>query len=297
MTNRAIALAALSLCLVAGIAHAQRTPPRVMSLVEVLSGDEEQVLRWPVAVASDGGDRFAVADAFRPRMLVFRRVGVSWALDRQVTLPAAPAGLAWSNGRWVLSLRGSEGLVAVPRSADTLATIELPSGAVPGALAALPGGDLLVHDSAASAVLRITREGTVSGSTPVDGGLTGLADDGSGGFLAAIGEQGRILRFDAASKQQPSWDLPSHGPVPAWPAGLAAEPGGRVFVADRHGGRILVLDGTGRWIGLGSREGWDPGLLRYPRGIARLPGGDLIVADQGNGRVQIFRLTSNGSGS
>ena len=237
MTHRAITLAAaVTLCLTADPALAQRTPPRVMSLVEVLPEGEDQEIRWPVAVASNDGDRLAVADAFRTRLLVFRRAGVAWTLDRQVTLAATPAGLAWSDGRWVLSLRGIDDLLAVSGSAETTATIELPAGTVPGRLAPLAGGGLLVHDSAASAVLRITRDGRVAGSTPIDGDLTGLAADGSGGFLVAIGERGRVLHFDATARLLAAWDLPGRGPVPAWPSGLAAEPAdGSAWAVGRAG--------------------------------------------------------------
>jgi hypothetical protein len=84
--------------------------------------------------------------------------------------------------------------------------------------------------------------------------------------------------------------------VPAWPTGLAAEPGGTLLVVDRHVGRVLVLDATGQVAGLGSRQGWEPGLLLFPAGIARLPGGLVLVADEGNGRAQLFRRAEAGPG-
>ena len=83
--------------------------------------------------------------------------------------------------------------------------------------------------------------------------------------------------------------MPGLGPAPAWPVGLIVEDNGEIVVADRHGGRILVLDTSGRWIGSGSRRGWEPGLLRFPSDIARLPDGRIVVADQGNGRIQLLR--------
>jgi DNA-binding beta-propeller fold protein YncE len=77
-------------------------------------------------------------------------------------------------------------------------------------------------------------------------------------------------------------------PVPAWPSGLAVAPGGTVYVADRHGHRLLVLDAAGRPTGVGSRKGWEEGLVLFPAGLALLPDGTLLVADEGNGRVQAF---------
>ena len=84
--------------------------------------------------------------------------------------------------------------------------------------------------------------------------------------------------------------------MPAWPTGLAAEPGGNLLVVDRHAGRVLVLDANGQVAGVGSRKGWEPGLLLFPAGIARLPGGAVVVADEGNGRAQLFRRSAAGTG-
>ena len=78
-------------------------------------------------------------------------------------------------------------------------------------------------------------------------------------------------------------------PTPAWPVGVLVEDDGEIVIVDRHGGRVQVLETSGRWIGTGSRRGWEPGLLRSPAGLAQLPDGRLVVADQGNGRLQIFR--------
>jgi len=84
--------------------------------------------------------------------------------------------------------------------------------------------------------------------------------------------------------------------VPAWPTGLAPEPGGNLLVVDRHVGRVLVLDANGQVSGVGSRKGWEPGLLLFPAGLARLPGGLVVVADEGNGRAQLFRRSAQGTG-
>ncbi|MGB5878581.1 MAG: hypothetical protein WBH85_01010, partial [Thermoanaerobaculia bacterium] len=116
-----------------------------------------------------------------------------------------------------------------------------------------------------------------------------LAATAAGGFLAAVAAQGAVLYFDANGELSATWHLPASGKIPAWPVGLAVEPGGDVVVVDRHAGRLLVLDATGRVVGLGSRKGWEPGLLLYPADLVRLPNGHLLVADEGNGRAQVFR--------
>jgi hypothetical protein len=275
-------------------AAAQVGPPRLLAFQDVLKGTDETSLRWPVAVAAASDDEVAVADAFGPRLVRFRRVGVSWQLDRAVALGGAPVGLAWDGHRYVSSLRQGAGLVAFEETGLVQRPLPLPRGVVPGALAALPGGELLVCDEAGRRVLRLSAEGKLAGEVEIAGQVTALAGSPSGGFFAAVAAEAAVVHVDASGKPDATWKLPAFEQVPAWPSGLAVEPGGTVLVADRHVGRLLVLDALGRVVGVGSRQGWDPGLLLFPAGIARLPGGLVLVADEGNGRAQLFRRTGTG---
>jgi hypothetical protein len=273
-------------------AAAQAGPPRVLAFQELLKGSDEAPLRWPVAVAAAADDDVAIADAFGPRLLRFRRVGVSWQLDRTVALGGAPAGLAWDGRRYVASLRGG-GLVAFEEAGLVQRPLPLPRGAVPGPLAAFPGGELLVCDEAGRRVLRLSSDGKTTAEVAITGQVTALAASPSGGFYAAIAAEGAVVHVDAAGKVDATWKLPAFEQVPAWPAGLAAEPGGTLLVVDRHAGRLLALDALGQVAGVGSRQGWEPGLLLFPAGIARLPGGLVLVADEGNGRGQLFRRSGS----
>jgi sugar lactone lactonase YvrE len=285
----ALSAAAALFGAVAAPLAAQPAGGRALVFEEVLRGSEDREVRWPVAVAGASADELAVADAFGPRLLVFRRAGVGWQVARVAELPGAPAGLAWDGARWVVSVRGGGGgLVALEGEELLQRRLPLPAGTVPGVLAAAPGGGLLVHDAAGGRILRLGADGRPAGAIPVVRRVTGLAA-APGAVVAAFGAEGVVRRFDAAGAVEATWALPADGPVPAWPAGIAVGPGGDSYVADRHGGRIVVLDAAGRVAGLGARKGWDPGLLLFPAGLALLPDGRLAVADQGNGRVQIFR--------
>jgi len=270
-------------------ATAQATPPRALSFLEALKGNEETELRWPVAVAAASADEIAVADAHGPRVLRFRRVGVSWQLDRVAPLSAVPVDLAWDGSRYVASLRQGKGLVVLEGPELLQRPLPLPRGVVPGPLTVLPNGDLLVYDYAGRRVLRLADGGELISETALEAAVTALEATAAGGFLAADAAAGSVLNFDANGDLRATWNLPASGKIPAWPVGLAVEPGGDVVVVDRHVGRLLVLDATGRVVGLGSRKGWEPGLLLYPADVVRLPNGHLLVADEGNGRAQVFR--------
>lgn len=268
-------------------ARAQGITSRSLTFEEALRGSEDHEVRWPVALASAGPDELAVADAFGSRVLLLRRLGAGWTVAGSVALPGTPAGIAWDGGRYVVSVRGESGLTALEGADPLLRKIGLPRGVVAGPLAGAPGGGLLVADVAGRRILRLGADGTVAREIAVPGRVTALAA-ASGGVFAAFGDDGVVRRY-GAGEEVATWKLPSDGPVPGWPAGLAVTPGGELLVADRHNGRIVVFDAAGQVTGFGSRRGWDEGLLLFPDGLTLLGDGRVAVADQGNGRVQIFR--------
>ena len=286
------AATALAVLIGALPAAGQGDPPRVLAFVESLDGSEETELRWPVAVAAASAEEVAVADISGPRLMRFRKVGVSWQLDGSAPMPGAPVALVWDGARYVASMRQGKGLVAFEGAELAQRRLPLPRGVVPGALAVYPTGELLVFDYAGGRALRLSRGGAPPElEVAIGERVTALAADSAGGFFAAVPGSAAVLHFDATGALAATWPLAPFEGVPAWPVGLAVEPGGDVLVVDRHGSRLLVIDARGEWVGLGSRDGWEPGLLRYPAGIARLPDGQVLVADQGNGRAQVFRRT------
>jgi len=264
--------------------------PRILAWDAVLQGDDAYELRWPVAVAAASAGEIAVADAYGSRLVVFSGTGSTWTAERSLTLPGVPLALTHDGERYVLSLRQGAGLVALEGPDFKLRRLPLPAATVPGAVAAAArGGGILLYDLAGGEVLALEADGGVAGKTPVAAELTALTAAPDDGFYAVFAAAAQVRRYGPNGEELGRWAVPGAGPVPAWPAGVVVEPGGDLLLADRHGGRIVVLDAGGKISGLGSRRGWEPGLLLLPAGMARLPDARLAVADQGNGRVQIFR--------
>lgn len=274
---------------------AQINLPKILAWDKTLRGTDEEHLHWPVAVAAASTEEIAVADAFGPRVLLFRKTGISWELDRTASLPAVPIALTHDGRRYVAALREGQGLVALEGPQLLQRRIAVPPGVVPGPIAAQPDGSLLVYDSADGSVLKMTAAGDVASEVSIDGHITALAVAPDGGFYVAVGDEASIQRHHADGHLLARWQLPGEGPVPAWPSAIAVEPGAGVAVVDRHGARILVIDNEGRMLGSGSRRGWEPGLLLFPSAIVRMPDGRFVIADQGNGRAQIFRRTDRGA--
>jgi NHL repeat len=274
---------------------AQSGVPRVLAWEETLPESDTLEIRWPVAVATSPGGEIAVADAHGPMLSVFRQVGVSWQLLATAALPATPVALAWSGDRLVAALREGEGLVAFAGPDLELQRLPLPIGLVPLALAARPDGGLWVYDAHGGRVVALGADGAVGVSVPLAERVGGLASTATGGFLATVPEAAAVLRYDENGERDARWLVPGDDPEPAWPVAVTVDRGGRAVVVDSHGSRIVVLDTEGRAVGLGSRRGWEPGLLFSPGAIALLPDGRVVVGDAGNGRVQIFRPTDRGA--
>lgn len=167
--------------------------------------------------------------------------------------------------------------------------LSLPSGTVPGPVGPRLDGGVVVYDEAGHRVLHLSARGELVSQAPVEGEVTAVAGGAGGAFLTAVGPTGQIRRHADDGSVQESWTVPSETVIPAWPAALAVTAGGEAAVIDRHNGRILLFRSDGQLAGVGSRAGWEPGLLRFPAGAALLPDGRVAVADQGNGRIQIFR--------
>jgi len=262
---------------------------RSLTWEEVTGDAEESKLRWPVAVAAGSGEQFAVADAFDPRLVVFSRTDDSWEVIRTVSLAGTPRSLAHDGTRYLISMRQGAGLVALEGDRFQIRDIGLPRGTVPGALAGIPGGGFLIRDDAGGRILVLDHKGRVSEQFPVPGNVAALVAAPGGSFFTVIADEAKVRRHGPDGEELASWSVPGQSPVPGWPVGLVITSGGEMLVLDRHSHRIVALDASGRLTGIGSRKGWDPGLLLFPADMTLLPGGRVAVADQGNGRVQIFR--------
>jgi len=290
-----VAVALLGFC-IGGSISAQSEPPRIYVWSETLGVPEGEQILAPSAIATASESELLVADGMEePRLLLFGKQGVSWQLKSVVTLPSVSHSIVFDGKNWIAALRGELGLMAFDRADLSARKVPAQPGLVAGPLASTPGGNLLVFDLVTERVVELSPSGEAVRETAVPGYVTGLAADWSGGFLAALADEARIIRFNNQWEQVESWELPPSDGKPAWPVGLTVDEGGKTTVLDRHGGRLLEFDSTGRWVAMGSRRGWEPGLLFLPSGFDNLPDGRVAVADEGNGRVQIFRRVDTGN--
>jgi len=73
-----------------------------------------------------------------------------------------------------------------------------------------------------------------------------------------------------------------------FPTSMATDKRGRIYLADRNDGKIIILARDGSFLGRLSARGWKEGLLNHPSQICLNDRGEIFVADTSNNRVQIF---------
>jgi DNA-binding beta-propeller fold protein YncE len=78
-----------------------------------------------------------------------------------------------------------------------------------------------------------------------------------------------------------------------WPAGLATDSQGKIYIVDEWMNRVSIFDGEGAFLKLWGAEGCGDGELFRPSGIAIDQQDTVYIADGGNQRVQKFTTDGN----
>jgi len=75
-----------------------------------------------------------------------------------------------------------------------------------------------------------------------------------------------------------------------FPTAITTDNRGRIYLVDRNGSRIIILESDGALLGRLSAMGWKEGLLNYPSQLCINSRGEIFIADTNNNRVQIFAV-------
>jgi sugar lactone lactonase YvrE len=121
------------------------------------------------------------------------------------------------------------------------------------------------------------------------------------GFFSdvAMGFRGTVLLIDvvdgkvfSAGKNSASFSrlTSSLKEYVRFPASLTTDDRGRIYLADRNGGSIIILGQDGSFISRQSGMGWKEGSLNYPAQMCINNKGEIFIADTRNHRIQIFAI-------
>jgi sugar lactone lactonase YvrE len=146
--------------------------------------------------------------------------------------------------------------------------------------------------------------GSTLGETGVPGlgndhfnALIGVAIDSSGKIYVSDEDSHRIQVFDSSTATLASMTIGEPGVAGSdnlhfrFPAGVAVDSAGRIYVSDTDNHRIQVFGSTGGYlstIGEPNVSGSDSAHLNFPAGIAVNSAGKIYVVDSLNHRVQVF---------
>jgi thiol-disulfide isomerase/thioredoxin len=218
-------------------------------------------LAFPGKVASDGGDRIAIADTGHDRVLVC-------GLDGSVLLEFAgfsqPQGVRFDAGRLLVcdTVAGEVVAVSLPEGEHSVLASGLRS---PWDVLVLPDGRIAIAEAGLHRIIVI----------PADGG------------------QPEVL---AGSRAEGLRDGPAMQAHLAQPSGLTLLAGGAIAFADSEvsalrvlrDGQVETLVGSGLFA-WGTDDG-DRGAakLQHPLGVAALAGGEIAVADTFNSLLRIW---------
>ena len=225
--------------------------------------------------------------AARPALALVATVVCIW-------LGLASCPPAWSVGGSVSTLAGSAG---VSGDADGMGGTARFAG--PYALACSADGTVYVADTDNGIVRKVAQDGRVGTLVGVSGGLQypqGIACDAAGAVYVAdtyrhvicrVLEDGSLTTVAGEAGEQGADDGPAAEARFSYPAGLACDAAGNVYVADSGNGTVRKVTPAGRVTTvIGPEAGLDS-----PQSVACAPDGSVYVTDTAGCRLIVLRAS------
>lgn len=119
------------------------------------------------------------------------------------------------------------------------------------------------------------------------GFFSDLAVDGQGNIYLVDSTEVAVYRAEAEAE---GFSLLSRGlkEYANFPTGIAVDQSGIIYLVDKHGGSLVMLNRDGSFLGHKFGYGWKDSQFYYPSQLCISKGGTFLIADRGNSRVQIF---------
>jgi sugar lactone lactonase YvrE len=263
--------------------------------------DREAPLRRPEAVAFDGRSKLVVADTGNGRLVSYDFAGGQAAPGPEIRIPelrypvqvqVAPDGeILALDGRTHRILRISP--TGVYKDAVRIPDAGTGAQAIPRSFRLDPEGRIFLLDASRGRVAVVDGDGKLLRQIPLPeggGSYSDLAVDRRGVVFVLESVRKRVF----VARPGDATFAPLTEPMPSemdFPGSISVDGAGRIFLADRNGGGIVILGPDGSFRGRQAGMGWKEGQLRYPSGTCTSEGGILFVADRENNRIQIFEVS------
>ena len=264
----------------------------------VYADDKEVGLHSPEGVGCDDKGRLFVADSGNGRLVQYTVRGGEVSLGKEIKVPelAVPIRVQLNSKGEVFVLDGRHPrIVRLGSEGDYRGHVGAagappPDTIVPRSFAIGKDDSLYVLDMFGGRVLILDPEGKFKGQIefPKDYKvITDIAVDRKGDIYLVDSVAAVVYVAPKGSGRFSSLTEPMKETM-RFPATIATDDRGIIYVADRNKGVIYLLDQSGALRGEQLRMGWDEGRLRYPSQLCVNGEGEVFIADRENNRVQIF---------
>lgn len=289
---RAITLCAAGL-LAAGHFAAQQAGAEALRFpyaAALLTDGKGDGLKTPQGAAC-GLSQIAVADTGNGRVLTYEITAGIAQPRAEIRLPQlmTPAKLQMNARGEIYALDEKKHVVVRLKPDGSFDAVVSPPSILVWSFA-LAGDDLYLLDTVGGKVLALDRGGAIRREIAFPkeyGFLIDIAAEPDGTVYALDAVQSRVFAAaKGAAELKPLTQTMKEYLL--FPGSLTVDRRGLIFIADRNGGSVAIMDREGKMQGRQFSAGWKEGLLRYPAQVCVMDNGTVVVADRENNRVQVF---------
>jgi sugar lactone lactonase YvrE len=272
------------------------TPLKIKFIQSVYEGDKETGLRHPEGVACTD-EYFIVADTDNNRLLKYTFTDKG-ATPAPPELPViTPIAVQVNSKGEVYAINGRDRRIQIFNPDGTEKGYLSPKGS-PVARKMVPRS-FKIDQNDRFYILDIA-DGVVLVLDSGEKYLRHIPFPAQAGFFSdlAVDSQGTIFLVDstkaavyAAAPDAKEFTLLAEGikEYANFPTGIAVDKSGILYVVDKHGGNLVMLNRDGSFLGHKFGYGWKESQFYYPTQLCISNGGYLFIADRGNSRVQMFK--------
>jgi DNA-binding beta-propeller fold protein YncE len=270
-------------------------------LISLYSDQQNIALRHPEGVVASDASQLIVADTGNGRLLRYTfENGESVSKTQEIKAPQIvyPIKLALNsrNEIYVLDRKRLRIVHLTPQGVIKkdidLKAPAFPLQIVPRSFHVGPKDNIYVLDLLSERLLVMDPEGQLRRQIKIPQGkyfFTDLAVDFKGDVFIVDGISARVFRSaKGATAFEPLTE--SLKQYMRFPTSITTDSRGIIYLADRNGGKVVLLGQDGSHIGRISGMGWKEGFLNYPSQVSINGKGEIFIADTLNNRVQIFTL-------
>jgi sugar lactone lactonase YvrE len=264
----------------------------------VYADDKEAGFSSPEGVGCDEKGHILVADTGNGRLVRFTMINGKAMPDKEIKVPelSVPVRIHINSKGEIFALDGRQKrVVRFSPGGEYLGRVDAagsppPSNVIPRSFDIGKDDSIYLLDVFGSRVLILTSEGKFEKKIDFPEGyevISDMAVDGKGTIFLIDSVKAMVyVAAKGSGKFSPLTE--SMKEAMKFPATIATDAHGNIYLADKNGGNIYIVGQDGSFKGEQLTMGWKEGQLRYPCQICVNDKGEVFVADRENNRIQIF---------